>query len=156
MVWRLVGGVIAGIFLAGPASATLQAADPVDLAALRGKVVYLDFWASWCAPCRHSFPWMNGLQRSLGRDEFVIIAVNVDRDRMDANRFLAEYPPEFKVAFDPAGTLAERYHVHGMPTSILIDRMGNTVFVHKGFRVDERDALEKSIRVAVSAHPDAP
>ena len=99
---------------------------------------------------------MNELQRSLRRDDFVIIAVNVDHEQKDADRFLADYPPEFKVAFDPAGTLADRYHVRGMPTSVLIDRTGKTLFVHKGFRVQERDALEKRIRAAVAAHSAIP
>jgi cytochrome c biogenesis protein CcmG, thiol:disulfide interchange protein DsbE len=123
--------------------------DPLGLADLRGKVVYVDFWASWCGPCRQSFPWMSSLQRSLAADGLVVIAVNVDQEHADAERFLAEYTPGFRVAFDPKGSLAEHYHVRGMPTSVLIGRDGKTLLVHEGFRLKERDSLEQSIRAAL-------
>jgi len=125
---------------------TANAAGIVDLAALKGKVVYLDFWASWCVPCRQSFPWMSELQRSLEKEGLVIVAVNVDQERADAEHFLSEFRPPFRVAFDPKGSLAEHYHVNGMPTSVLIDRDGRTVKVHQGFRSRDRESLEQQIR----------
>ena len=128
---------------------TLAAADAVDLTALKGKVVYLDFWASWCVPCRQSFPWMSGLQRNLEKDGLVVVAVNLDQVRADADGFLAEFKPPFRVAFDPQGGLAERFHVQGMPTSVLIGRDGQTRLVHQGFRSRDREALEQQIRAAL-------
>jgi thiol-disulfide isomerase/thioredoxin len=116
-----------------------------DLKALKGKVVYVDFWASWCLPCRESFPWMNELQRRLGKEGLEIIAVNLDQVRGDADAFLLRFAPAFHVAFDPKGALAEKYHVRGMPTSVLLDRDGRTVFVHEGFRSKERNDLEQQI-----------
>jgi cytochrome c biogenesis protein CcmG, thiol:disulfide interchange protein DsbE len=125
---------------------TTPAAEVVDFAALKGKVVYLDFWASWCVPCRQSFPWMTELQRKLEKDGLVIVAVNLDQERADAEHFLSEFMPSFRVAFDPKGALAERYHVNGMPTSVLIGRDGKALTVHQGFRSKDRDALEQQIR----------
>jgi thiol-disulfide isomerase/thioredoxin len=133
-------------FSSASASAT---EDALDLASLKGKVVYVDFWASWCGPCRQSFPWMDSLQHSLGAAGLVIIAVNVDQNHDEAQKFLANYSPSFRVAYDPNGNLAEHYGVRGMPTSVLIGRDGKTVLVHQGFRLTERDSLEQSVRAAL-------
>lgn len=124
-------------------------ADAVDLAELKGKVVYLDFWASWCGPCRQSFPWMGELQRDLGKDGLVIVAVNLDQMRSDADKFLSEFKPPFRIAFDPKGGMAERFKVQGMPTSVLIGRDGKTRLVHQGFRTKDRESLEQQIRAAL-------
>jgi cytochrome c biogenesis protein CcmG, thiol:disulfide interchange protein DsbE len=124
----------------------------LDLAAFKGKVVYVDFWASWCAPCRESFPWMNRMQGEFGRDGLVIIAVNVDHDRVDAERFLREHPAQFRIVFDPDGMLPEQFGVRGMPTSFLIDREGRVQSRHAGFRLTDRGTLAQQIRLLVHAH----
>ena len=134
------------------AIAPSNANAPLDLNEFRGRVVYLDFWASWCAPCRHSFPWMTKMQRELGQDGFVVVAVNVDRARPDAEQFLHEHSPGFKIVFDPDGALAERFGVKGMPTSFLIDRDGHIQSEHEGFRLKDRGALEQQIRLLLAAH----
>lgn len=126
--------------------------DPVfSLRALKGKVVYLDFWASWCAPCRESFPWMSRMQSELGRDGLVVVAVDVDREHADAERFIRELSPQFRVVFDPEGVLPQRFGVRGMPTSFLIDRNGRVVRRHEGFRRADRDALTRQLRALVLA-----
>ena len=114
-------------------------AQPLDLAAYRGKVVYLDFWASWCAPCRLSFPWMNQLQQVYGAQGLTVIAVNVDHDHAQAEQFLRETPPGLKVVFDPAGQIAGKYDIKAMPTSVLIGRDGKIRFVHSGFVAGKQD-----------------
>ena len=124
----------------------------LGLTALKGHVIYLDFWASWCAPCRASFPWMNRMQQELGRDGLVVIAVNVDRERADADQFMRELAPQFRVVFDPDGVLPEKFGVRGMPTSFLIDRNGRIQARHEGFRLADRDALAQQIRTLVHAH----
>jgi len=115
------------------------AAD-LDLSAYKGKVVYLDFWASWCNPCRQSFPWMNELQQRYGANGLVVLAVNVDHDRADAEDFLRSYDPSFKVVFDPGGSIAQQYNLKDMPTSVLIGRDGKVHFVHNGFYPDQEMA----------------
>ena len=130
----------------------VQAADPVDLAALKGQVVYLDFWASWCAPCLESFPFMNHLQQTLGSQGLTVVAVNVDRDRADAERFLRQNPAQFRVIFDPQGVLPERFSVHGMPSSFVIDRSGVVEIRHEGFRLTDRVWLEQQVRSWVTQH----
>ena len=106
----------------------------LDLAAHRGKVIYVDFWASWCGPCRKSFPWMQAMQRELGGRGLVVLTVNVDAERADAERFLAEYGGTLPVVFDTKGQLAELYKLQAMPSSFLIDRQGKIRFRHRGFR----------------------
>lgn len=136
---------------ATPAAVATTAEDLLDLSALKGRVVYLDFWASWCVPCRHSFPWMARMQGEFGANGFVVIAVNVDRARADAERFLQEHPAHFRVVYDPDGVLAEKFGVQGMPTSFLIERSGRIAAKHEGFRLKERDALAQEIRSLVVA-----
>jgi thiol-disulfide isomerase/thioredoxin len=127
------------------------AQGPVNLAALKGKVVYLDFWASWCGPCRQSFPWMNEMQAKYAAKGLQIVAVNVDAKREDADKFLAEVPAAFGVAFDAQGDTPKRYAIKGMPTSLLIGPDGKVISVHAGFKGAERKELEDAIAGALTA-----
>lgn len=120
-------------------------AAPVNLEQLRGRVVYLDFWASWCGPCRQSFPWMQTLKNQYEAQGLTVIAVNLDTDRADAERFLQQFKPTFDVRFDPKGELAEGYRIKGMPASVLIDRHGVMRFTHVGFRSIDESAYEAQI-----------
>lgn len=140
------------LILASRSALAASGGELLDLAALKGRVVYVDFWASWCAPCRESFPWMNRMQEELGRDGLVIIAINVDHDHSDAQRFLREHPARFRVVYDPDGVLPEQFGVRGMPTSFLIDRDGRVQSRHAGFRLTDRDPLAQQIRVLLHAH----
>jgi thiol-disulfide isomerase/thioredoxin len=90
----------------------------------KGKVVLLDFWASWCGPCRQSFPWMNTLQQRFGKENLAIVAINLDAVRDDADLFLRDVPAEFLIQYDASGKSAEQMDVQGMPMSYLIDRQG--------------------------------
>ncbi len=114
------------------AAAPARAAG-LDLSAYKGKVVYLDFWASWCRPCLQSFPWMNDLADSYKGRGLVVVAVNVDQDTRLAEDFLQQHPADFHVVFDPDGSLADQYKVQAMPTSFLIGRDGKVRYVHSGF-----------------------
>ncbi len=125
--------------------------DAVTLAGLKGKVVYVDFWASWCGPCKQSFPFMNELQAKYRAEGLEIVAVNVDAKRGDADRFLAEVPARFAIAFDAKGESARRFDVKAMPSSVLIDRSGKVVALHKGFRDEDRKELEERIAQALAA-----
>jgi cytochrome c biogenesis protein CcmG, thiol:disulfide interchange protein DsbE len=105
----------------------------VSLADLRGKVVLVDFWASWCAPCRQSFPALNALFDDLHDRGLQVVAVNVDQERKDADAFLTGRPHTIDVVFDPSGKSAKAFDLQGMPTSFLIGRDGTIRFVHTGF-----------------------
>ena len=125
---------------------TTATGEPLSLAALRGKVVYLDYWASWCAPCRQSFPWMEQMQERYGERGFVVLAVNVDRERAEAQRFLAVSPAKFRIAYDPNGDTARLMNIKGMPSSFLIGRDGAIISSHIGFRDTDRAPREAEIR----------
>jgi thiol-disulfide isomerase/thioredoxin len=153
---------LAAVALVSPASATdvgqpapafslpSLKGDTVALDKLRGKVVYVDFWASWCGPCRRSFPWMNEMQQKYGGKGFVIVGVNVDKKRADADKFLAQNPAIFSIAFDEAGTTPSAYAVKGMPSSYLIDAKGNVTYVERGFLDEHKAELERRIAALVA------
>ncbi len=118
----------------------------VKLSDYRGQIIYLDFWASWCQPCRKSFSWMNKMQSLYGKENFKVIAINLDESRKKADRFLQQIPANFEVAFDPAGNTAESYNVKAMPSSYIIDKNGNVVHANLGFRGKDEKKLEAQIR----------
>jgi cytochrome c biogenesis protein CcmG/thiol:disulfide interchange protein DsbE len=122
----------------------------IALESLRGKVVYLDYWASWCAPCRHSFPFMNEMQARYGHKGLVIVAVTIDSERADARRFLAQYPANFIIGYDPDGATAKKLALKGMPTSFVIDRHGEIVSTHIGFREIEKSQIENRIKALLA------
>ena len=118
-----------------------------------GKVVVVDFWASWCVPCRRSFPWMNTMTEKYADDGLVIVAVNLDKDRAAADAFLAEIPADFEIEFDPEATIAREYGVEAMPSSFVFGRDGKLVARHLGFKVKKQDEYEA---VLVEALGDTP
>jgi thiol-disulfide isomerase/thioredoxin len=137
---------------APPFALPTASGDTVALAGLRGRVVYVDFWASWCGPCRRSFPWMNAMHERYGSEGLTIVGVNVDKRRADAERFLRDTPARFTIVYDAQGTAPAAYDVKGMPSSYLIDRHGGVVVVEEGFRDDRREALEARIRALLAQH----
>lgn len=135
-----------------PPDFTLHAADgrKVTLGDFRGKVVYLDFWASWCGPCKQTLPWMQSLEQRYGKSGFEVVAVNLDVNAEDAQALLREVRPTFTVLYDPAGDTAGRYEVPTMPTSFLIGRDGYVHSVHSGSTDEDRKALEHEIATLVA------
>ncbi|MEO8752598.1 MAG: TlpA disulfide reductase family protein [Casimicrobiaceae bacterium] len=125
--------------------------DTVALDKLRGKVVYVDFWASWCGPCRRSFPWMNEMQQKYGAKGFTVVAVNVDKKRSDAEKFLVQNPANFTVVYDEAGATPAAYGVKGMPSSYLVDARGNVTFVERGFLDESKADLENRLAALLAA-----
>jgi peroxiredoxin len=124
-----------------------------DLGRFHGKVLYLDFWASWCIPCARSFPFMNQLHRDLEGRGLQVLGVNMDEKPDDAQAFLAKYPASFTVAFDTGGQCARKIGVKGMPSSFLIDREGIIRHVHLGFRPREAEKLRGLIEQLLTESP---
>ena len=159
----LIALLCAGLLIAAPAAHAVGAGDPapsfvlagaggetIDSTALRGKVVYVDFWASWCGPCRRSFPWMNSLHERYAKQGLAIVGINVDRRRLDADKFLRDVPASFAIAFDAQGSTPAAFDVHGMPSSYLVDRQGIVVAVEQGFNDQRKGGIEQLIRAELA------
>ncbi len=123
---------------------TIQAHLP-DSLSLGGKVVYVDFWASWCTPCRHSFPWMQEMYDKYRKQGFEIIAVDVDKDHSSAMDFLQDTKVSFPIIFDSTGSLAKQFKLETMPTSFVFGRDGRLLARNAGFRQEETDSLDFAI-----------
>ena len=122
----------------------------VALDALRGKVVLVDFWASWCVPCRQSFPWMSTVSERYAASGLVVVAIDLDKSREPAEAFLRDFSPLFIVAFDPLGKTAEAYDVTAMPSSYLVGRDGRLIYSHAGFDLRDAATIETKIKEAVA------
>jgi thiol-disulfide isomerase/thioredoxin len=136
---------LAALILAVTAFGAVRGAQ-LDLSAYRGKVVYLDFWASWCTPCRRSFPWLDGLVSEYAKRDLVVIGVNVDQDHALAEQFLNATPANFPIVYDPHGDIASAFKVVGMPSAVLIDRSGQVRFQHVGFSEKRKEEYEAHIQ----------
>lgn len=136
--------------LAVEAGKPLPALGMSEIQATKGQYIYIDYWASWCGPCRQSFPWMNALQAKLGSKGLKVVAVNVDAKRADADKFLTHTPAQFTIAFDPLGESAKKLAIKTMPTSMLVSPEGRVLFVHSGFRTEETGQLEAKIAAAMA------
>jgi cytochrome c biogenesis protein CcmG/thiol:disulfide interchange protein DsbE len=133
------------------AAPALDTGRALNLAEYKGQVVYLDFWASWCGPCRQSFPFMNELQREFGGKGLQIVAVSVDKTAEDARRFLARYPAQFATALDSSGACPTAYRLQGMPSSYVIDRNGTVRAIHAGFHDRDKAEIRQQLVDALSA-----
>ena len=125
-------------------------AESLDFKNYRGKVVLLDFWASWCGPCRQSFPWMNEMQTKYADQGLVVIAVNLDQEKQVADKFLNDIPANFSIVYDPSGRSAEQMDVMGMPMSYLIDRQGHVRHRLIGFNSTNKTEHENHISALLS------
>jgi thiol-disulfide isomerase/thioredoxin len=124
--------------------------EEFDLKSLRGQVVYVDFWASWCSACIESFPFLNELERELSRRGLVVLGINLDAEREDAARFLAKHPVGFSIATNPNRQCPKVFGVPGMPAAYLIDRKGHVRREHLGFRTGQANSLRTLVEQLLS------
>lgn len=117
----------------------------VKLSELKGKVVLVDFWASWCGPCREELPVLDGLYKKYKDKGLVVIGVGLDRDADKLAKFLRALPISFPVVHDPAGSVANKYEPPKMPSSYMIDKRGLIRHVHAGYKASDKAQLEKEL-----------
>lgn len=122
-----------------------EPAQTLSLGSLRGSVVYVDFWASWCVPCRLSMPALDALYKQNRARGFVVVGVNKDVSPADARRFLAKVPATFPLVTDGADAAARAFDVKAMPSGYLVDRKGVVRKVHRGFTAETAEALAREI-----------
>lgn len=125
----------------------VSSTEKIGIRDYRGKLVYLDFWASWCGPCRQSLPILNEIRGKFKSKGFEVVAVNVDENLADALKFLSKYPVDYPILLDPNGSMPGVYQIKGMPTAYLIDDKGKIIYKHVGFKKKDRKKIEKLIRL---------
>ncbi len=131
-------------------SGVTSTGEKIKLSAFRGKVVVLDFWASWCGPCRKEFPFLIKLYKEINKGEaqnLEIIAINLDEHSDNMQKFLANLKTDvpFPIVPDPKGDLPKTFKVEGMPTTVFIDKQGNVRFRHVGFTEKDRSKYVKQL-----------
>ncbi len=123
----------------------LQTQQITKLDKFKGKVIYLDFWASWCAPCQTSFPLLDKLHNKLKTKGFAVVGINLDEEKADAEKFFSQFPVSFTLLRDNDGQYADQYGVETMPIAFIIDRKGVIMKVHNGFSKYDIEELEQLI-----------
>jgi thiol-disulfide isomerase/thioredoxin len=128
----------------------LGADTALALSDVKGKVVYVDFWASWCGPCRKSLPLYEEMQSGFSPDRFQIIAINLDENREDALHFLDSHPVSYPILLDPEGITASQWQIRVMPSSYLLDGDGTIVKAWAGFEPSHIEVIENEIRALLN------
>jgi len=124
--------------------------ENIRLAEQRGQVVMLNFWASWCGPCRQEMPLLDNLNKKYGKMGFVLYGINVDEDTEEANKVLQKIKVNYPILFDPESKLSSLYNVDSMPFSVFIDRKGQVRHIHKGFLPGDDEKYIKQIKELIS------
>lgn len=137
------------VFITAILSPPSLLATPLDLSPYKDQVVLVDFWASWCAPCHASFPWLKSVQNKYAAQGLMVLTINLDEQRQDADVFLAKYPSTLAVLYDPKGLYAQEYGLETMPTSLIFDRKGVIRYRHNGFLESKVNDYEDHIRAVL-------
>ncbi|MET0498560.1 MAG: TlpA disulfide reductase family protein [Steroidobacteraceae bacterium] len=127
-------------------SLSSRTGDKVSLEQLKGQVVMLNFWASWCGPCRAEMPLLEQMYKRYSPLGFTLIGVNVDAETKDAEKWLAATPVTFPVLFDTKSDVSKLYDVDAMPSSVFIDRKGNVRYLHRGYKAGDESEYLNQIR----------
>jgi thiol-disulfide isomerase/thioredoxin len=130
-----------------------RAGGRISLQDLRGQVVMINFWASWCGPCRDEFPVLDQMYRKYGPMGFRLVAVNVESDPTDAERFLAKVPVSFPIAYDHDNVVSGKYGVSAMPTTLILDRKGRVRWLHRAYKPGDEDEYLNQVRAMLREAP---
>ncbi|MFO7306868.1 MAG: TlpA disulfide reductase family protein [Gammaproteobacteria bacterium] len=120
--------------------------DIVSLEDLRGQVVMINFWASWCGPCRQEMPLLDQMHKRYSSLGFTLLGVNVEENTKDAERWLEQTPVSFPILFDRDSKVSQLYNVSAMPSTVFIDRKGNIRYVHRGYKPGDESEYLNQIR----------
>jgi peroxiredoxin len=149
----VVGGLVASLALAGAAAGpapgfTLESRDggSVSLEDLRGQVVMINFWATWCGPCRQEMPHLEALHQRYSGLGFTLLGVNVEDNREGATKFLEETPVTFPILFDPKNEVSKLYDVVAMPSTVMVGRDGTMRFIHHGYKPGYEGEYQTQVR----------
>lgn len=123
-----------------------RAGDTVSLDKLKGQVVMLNFWASWCGPCRQEMPLLDQMHKRYSSLGFTLLGVNVEENTKDAEQWLAKTPVTFPVLFDKENKVSKLYDVNAMPSTVFIDRKGNVRYLHRGYKPGDESEYLNQIR----------
>lgn len=111
----------------------------------RGQVVLLNFWASWCGPCRQEMPLLQVLYKRYNKLGFTILGVNVDTDSSKANHYLRDIKVSFPILYDTKNAVVKKFNVNAMPTTVIIDKNGNMRFMHQGYKPGYENEYRKEV-----------
>ena len=123
-----------------------RSGENMKLSELKGQVVLLNFWASWCGPCRHEMPILDAIHKKYEPLGFTVLGINVDKKSEKAAAYLKDTPVNFPVLYDPSSKVSELYSVSAMPSTAFIDRDGNVRFVHAGYKTGDEKKYRKMIK----------
>jgi peroxiredoxin len=132
--------------VAPPFTLPSRSGDTISLEQLRGQVVMINFWASWCGPCRQEMPLLDQMYKRYSSLGFTLLGVNVEANTEDAERWLAETPVSFPVLFDKDSKVSKLYDVSAMPSTVFIDRKGNLRYLHRGYKPGDESEYLNQIR----------
>ena len=148
----VVASAALGGSVQGPApgfTLTTQDGKQVSLADLKGQVVMINFWATWCGPCRKEMPLLDALYKRYSKLGFTLVGVNVEEDPSGAGAYLEETPVSFPILFDSNNEVSELYDVNAMPSTVMVDRQGNMRFLHKGYKPGDENEYQNWIRTLI-------
>ena len=123
-----------------------QSGKPVEFTQFKGQVVMLNFWASWCGPCRQEMPLLDSIYKKYGKLGFTMIGVNVEPDSKAANDWLKQTPVTFPILYDTDSKVSKLYGVSGMPSTVIVDRKGTVRMIHRGYKPGDEEEYLSSIR----------
>jgi peroxiredoxin len=123
--------------------------ENIKLSELRGEVVMINFWASWCAPCRQEMPLLEALYKKYSDLGFVLLGVNVEEDSTQANQLLKEIPVTFPILYDNRNEVTKLYNVVAMPSTMLVDRDGKMRFLHRGYLPGDEEEYAKQVKALI-------
>jgi peroxiredoxin len=126
-----------------------RAGSDVSLAQYKGQVVMINFWASWCGPCRQEMPLLESIYKKYNKMGFTLIGVNVEPDSNAANEWLKATPVSFPILYDKDSKVSKLYDVAGMPSTVIIDRSGKLRKLHRGYKPGDENEYLDSIRALI-------